>query len=864
MPKTILIQDIIHLKKTKKRLSSKRFFVSLLFITTLLIGISLFHSLNNQEESLAAPDTGWLTGWNYRKSHTINSATGAGTNYQVKIIVYKSTGTDTGQDVYLGADVRDDFGDVRFTDNDGESLLDYWIETFTSGVSATFWVEVQDDLSSSNQTIYIYYDKSDATTTSNGENTFSLFDVTGIQALWHMNESSWNGTPDEVEDDTGVNDGTAKEGANITTSGKFNKGGIFDGTDDYVEVTDHASLSPSQYTLSLFAKKSSEITSERVLLTKGIHDITYRISALSDDTVKFTVQDGTHNLAGIGALTLETGEQWLYSAVIDPEGEYAYFGAATNPSKVVKVRLSDFTRVGALTFETGENSLYSSVIDPKGEYAYFGTNPGPTIVVKVRLSDFTRIGALTFEETEDEAYAAVIDPKGEYAYFGTGFSPAKVVKVRLSDFTRVGALTLETGEDELFSAVIDPKGEFAYFGTDTTPGKVIKVRLSDFTRVGALTLETGENILESAIIDHKGEYAYFVTWTSGTPGIVTKVRLSDFTRVGALTLETGESNVWSGAVIDPKGEYAYFGTCTSPGIIVKVRLSDFTRIGAITLETGENYLDGAVIDPKGEYIYFGTEVTPAGKVMKVRLSDFTTDSVTSSSTLSSNFTHIAAVQDSTNLKLYVNGTLEDFTPLTVTVPTVTDNLLIGSRRLWLSGSGRPSSWVPTTLEGSIDEVTIFNKALSTDEVSALSSNYMEKIGTYYIARKLVEPEPSHGGWGSQEKANGLPCLTGSECGSGHCLSEICSPIPGGVPMLPPMPILPPIREIIEEPVIEEPVIEEPEKPTPILKEIQARVAQVEIKVSQIEIQITEIRVQLIELLKERISEISEQISKLKT
>lgn len=102
----------------------------------------------------------WLTGWGKRKSHIINNATGAGTLYPVKIIVHKGTGTDSGPDVYLGTLVRDDFKDVRFTDNDGSTLLDHFMESYTSGSVATFWVEVADDLSSAAVTIYVYYDKS--------------------------------------------------------------------------------------------------------------------------------------------------------------------------------------------------------------------------------------------------------------------------------------------------------------------------------------------------------------------------------------------------------------------------------------------------------------------------------------------------------------------------------------------------------------------------------------------------------------------------------------------------------------------------------------------------------------------------------
>jgi hypothetical protein len=124
--------------------------------------------------------TNWLTGWGFRKSHIITASAGAGTNYQTCIKVYKTTGTDgtevldgeTIGKVYVGANCRDDFGDIRFTDNDGDTLLDYYMERLSSGVSAVFWVEVKDDLSTDPVTIYIYYGKADATTTSNMATTF--------------------------------------------------------------------------------------------------------------------------------------------------------------------------------------------------------------------------------------------------------------------------------------------------------------------------------------------------------------------------------------------------------------------------------------------------------------------------------------------------------------------------------------------------------------------------------------------------------------------------------------------------------------------------------------------------------------------
>lgn len=119
---------------------------------------------------------GWLSGWDYRKSHVINDAAGAGTLYQKQVTVHYGSGEDGDDDVYLDSHSRTDFGDVRFTDDDETTLLDYWMESKTDSNNAVFWVEVVDDLSTEAATIYVYYGKADATTTSNFDNTFVFGD----------------------------------------------------------------------------------------------------------------------------------------------------------------------------------------------------------------------------------------------------------------------------------------------------------------------------------------------------------------------------------------------------------------------------------------------------------------------------------------------------------------------------------------------------------------------------------------------------------------------------------------------------------------------------------------------------------------
>ena len=124
----------------------------------------------------------WLTGWNYRKSHVISQSAGAGTNYQKRIVTDYGAGSDSGEDVYLNGHCKTDFGDIRFTQSDGSTEIDYWLQQKTDSDTATFWVEVPDDLGTGNATIYIYYGNSTATYTDtytdlqHGENTFIFFD----------------------------------------------------------------------------------------------------------------------------------------------------------------------------------------------------------------------------------------------------------------------------------------------------------------------------------------------------------------------------------------------------------------------------------------------------------------------------------------------------------------------------------------------------------------------------------------------------------------------------------------------------------------------------------------------------------------
>ncbi len=88
------------------------------------------------------------------------SSDGSLTSYQVRVTAHKGAGTDSGEAVYLGSNVKDDLTDVRFYANDGTTALDYWRDesTLVSGTSCVFWVEIPSiPASPSTLDVRIYY-----------------------------------------------------------------------------------------------------------------------------------------------------------------------------------------------------------------------------------------------------------------------------------------------------------------------------------------------------------------------------------------------------------------------------------------------------------------------------------------------------------------------------------------------------------------------------------------------------------------------------------------------------------------------------------------------------------------------------------
>ncbi|WP_406656961.1 DUF2341 domain-containing protein [Methanolobus sp. ZRKC2] len=100
-------------------------------------------------------------------------------NNQTIIISPSADGTLTDYqmsfDIGYEAGMQSDFDDLRFTD-ENETLLPYWIEEKTNGISAKVWVKIPVIDGTNGTTIRMYYGNSIISSAENGEDVFEFFD----------------------------------------------------------------------------------------------------------------------------------------------------------------------------------------------------------------------------------------------------------------------------------------------------------------------------------------------------------------------------------------------------------------------------------------------------------------------------------------------------------------------------------------------------------------------------------------------------------------------------------------------------------------------------------------------------------------
>ena len=136
-----------------------------------------------------------LIGWGYNEAVIINNTGNINSlsNYQVMVTVNTYSLISEGH-------MNSDGSDIRFTDNDGCTPLNFWIESGINTPNTIIWGKIPTIPVASIYTIYMYYGNPGSISMSNGNSTFFFFDdFNGTYLdLTKWTATSYNGTGSSI------------------------------------------------------------------------------------------------------------------------------------------------------------------------------------------------------------------------------------------------------------------------------------------------------------------------------------------------------------------------------------------------------------------------------------------------------------------------------------------------------------------------------------------------------------------------------------------------------------------------------------------------------------------------------------------
>ncbi len=138
----------------------------------------------------------------------------------------------------------------------------------------------------------------------------------GLVSHWKMDESSWNGTASEVDDNAGSNDGTAYGGLTTDFKGKLGRCGDFDGTDDYVGISNVLNQPNLEQEWSVEAWVNIDDTSLSQILISGMNSGVRLVHGATDRLLLY-LNSGLNDYYIYSNNTgLLTGQGWKHVAFV--------------------------------------------------------------------------------------------------------------------------------------------------------------------------------------------------------------------------------------------------------------------------------------------------------------------------------------------------------------------------------------------------------------------------------------------------------------------------------------------------------------------------------------------------------------------
>ena len=158
------------------------------------------------------PSSWWDSNWKYRRQINLTISSGSTPkNYQLKLILNSSNvgaNWNWSNECIGGNDSR-----IKIVNGSDERELGYWIENCSvAGQNMSVWVNVDQNITTSNYSIYLYYGNAGSVGNSNGTKTFDLFDdFSGDLSKWNVHIA--NGVYPRIENGVMVAGGGIQTGA---------------------------------------------------------------------------------------------------------------------------------------------------------------------------------------------------------------------------------------------------------------------------------------------------------------------------------------------------------------------------------------------------------------------------------------------------------------------------------------------------------------------------------------------------------------------------------------------------------------------------------------------------------------------------
>ena len=161
--------------------------------------------------------------WGYRKSITIDHTKVTGTQTNFPVLINLASDND------LKSGAMTNGNDILFTSSNGITKLSHQIETYTSSTGALVaWVNVPYVDSTTDTTLYMYYNYSSA---SNQQNMNGVWDAS-YKAVWHLNEA---GTGTRYDSTSNANNANPMNyNGDEAATGKIDGADHLDGTNNYL------------------------------------------------------------------------------------------------------------------------------------------------------------------------------------------------------------------------------------------------------------------------------------------------------------------------------------------------------------------------------------------------------------------------------------------------------------------------------------------------------------------------------------------------------------------------------------------------------------------------------------------------------